>query len=156
MEEPAAVVTQEQIFENIHLHKEVLGSVKQQPLSMRRKLKIVHQVIGSITSHLTYYTWEFLMMFDQNSKYKYHTDANPREIHSSAYTYRPADKNLLGNVCKKSFVNDYVGFYYRKLNIPFLILRKRREESWTHTLIVKITETGRVVTTKLQPRSSHL
>lgn len=47
MEEPAAVVTQEQIFENIHLHKEVLGSVKQQPLSMRRKLKIVHQVNGS-------------------------------------------------------------------------------------------------------------
>lgn len=41
----AAVVTQEQIFENIHLHKEVLGSVKQQPLGMRRKLKIVHQVI---------------------------------------------------------------------------------------------------------------
>lgn len=39
-----AVVTQEQIFENIHLHKEVLGSVKQQPLGMRRKLKIVHQV----------------------------------------------------------------------------------------------------------------
>lgn len=40
----SAVVTQEQIFENIHLHKEVLGSVKQQPLGMRRKLKIVHQV----------------------------------------------------------------------------------------------------------------
>ncbi|CAH2035726.1 unnamed protein product, partial [Iphiclides podalirius] len=37
------IVTQEQIFENIHLHKEVLGSVKQQPLGMRRKLKIVHQ-----------------------------------------------------------------------------------------------------------------
>lgn len=40
----SAAVTQEQIFENIHLHKEVLGSVKQQPLGMRRKLKIVHQV----------------------------------------------------------------------------------------------------------------
>lgn len=44
MEEAPAVVTQEQIFENIHLHKVVLGSVKQQPLGMRRKLKIVHQV----------------------------------------------------------------------------------------------------------------
>ncbi|XP_050361227.1 transmembrane channel-like protein [Nymphalis io] len=45
------VVTQEQIFENIHLHKEVLGSVKQQPLGMRRKLKIVHQAKGYIKRH---------------------------------------------------------------------------------------------------------
>lgn len=44
MDEGQPVVSQEQIFENIHLHKEVLGSVKQQPLGMRRKLKIVHQV----------------------------------------------------------------------------------------------------------------
>lgn len=44
IEEAPTIVTQEQIFENIHLHKEVLGSVKQQPLGMRRKLKIVHQV----------------------------------------------------------------------------------------------------------------
>lgn len=42
--EDQPVVTQEQIFENIHVHKEVLGSVKQQPLGMRRKLKIVQQV----------------------------------------------------------------------------------------------------------------
>ncbi|KAJ8738016.1 hypothetical protein PYW08_000611 [Mythimna loreyi] len=47
----AAVVTQEQIFENIHLHKEVLGSVKQQPLGMRRKLKIVHQAKAYIKRH---------------------------------------------------------------------------------------------------------
>ncbi|CAH1647394.1 unnamed protein product [Spodoptera littoralis] len=46
-----AVVTQEQIFENIHLHKEVLGSVKQQPLGMRRKLKIVHQAKAYIKRH---------------------------------------------------------------------------------------------------------
>ncbi|CAH0401812.1 unnamed protein product [Chilo suppressalis] len=46
-----AVVTQEQIFENIHLHKEVLGSVKQQPLGMRRKLKIVHQAKTYIKRH---------------------------------------------------------------------------------------------------------
>ncbi|CAG9781758.1 unnamed protein product [Diatraea saccharalis] len=45
------VVTQEQIFENIHLHKEVLGSVKQQPLGMRRKLKIVHQAKTYIKRH---------------------------------------------------------------------------------------------------------
>nr|XP_021194817.2 transmembrane channel-like protein isoform X1 [Helicoverpa armigera] len=46
-----AVATQEQIFENIHLHKEVLGSVKQQPLGMRRKLKIVHQAKAYIKRH---------------------------------------------------------------------------------------------------------
>ncbi|XP_028033498.1 uncharacterized protein LOC114245508 [Bombyx mandarina] len=45
------IVTQEQIFENIHLHKEVLGSVKQQPLGMRRKLKIVHQAKTYIKRH---------------------------------------------------------------------------------------------------------
>ncbi|XP_049885402.1 transmembrane channel-like protein [Pectinophora gossypiella] len=46
-----AIVTQEQIFENIHLHKEVLGSVKQQPLGMRRKLKLVHQAKAYIKRH---------------------------------------------------------------------------------------------------------
>ncbi|XP_028177658.1 transmembrane channel-like protein 3 [Ostrinia furnacalis] len=50
-ESQPAVVTQEQIFENIHLHKEVLGSVKQQPLGMRRKLKIVHQAKAYIKRH---------------------------------------------------------------------------------------------------------
>ncbi|XP_050684067.1 transmembrane channel-like protein [Leptidea sinapis] len=49
--EEQPVVTQEQIFENIHLHKEVLGSVKQQPLGMRRKLKIVHQAKAYIKRH---------------------------------------------------------------------------------------------------------
>ncbi|CAL8073052.1 unnamed protein product [Orchesella dallaii] len=34
-------VTQEQIFENIRLHKELMDSVKQQPWDMRRKLKLV-------------------------------------------------------------------------------------------------------------------
>ncbi len=33
--------TQEQIFENIRLHKELLEHVKQQPWEMRRKLKLV-------------------------------------------------------------------------------------------------------------------
>lgn len=36
--------TKEQIFENIRLHKEVLQSVKLQPWSMRRKLRLVRQV----------------------------------------------------------------------------------------------------------------
>lgn len=36
--------TKEQIFENIRLHKEVLQSVKMQPWSMRRKLRLVRQV----------------------------------------------------------------------------------------------------------------
>ncbi|XP_045458452.1 transmembrane channel-like protein [Melitaea cinxia] len=49
--EDQPIVTQEQIFENIHLHKEVLGSVKQQPLGMRRKLKIVQQAKGYIKRH---------------------------------------------------------------------------------------------------------
>lgn len=36
--------TKEQIFENIRLHKEVLQSVKAQPWSMKRKLRLVRQV----------------------------------------------------------------------------------------------------------------
>ncbi|XP_047525064.1 transmembrane channel-like protein [Pieris napi] len=49
--EDQPVLTQEQIFENIHLHKQVLSSAKQQPLGMRRKLKIVHQAKGYIKRH---------------------------------------------------------------------------------------------------------
>lgn len=40
--------TKEQIFENIRLHKEVLQSVKLQPWSMRRKLRLVRQVCGLV------------------------------------------------------------------------------------------------------------
>lgn len=40
--------TKEQIFENIRLHKEVLQSVKMQPWSMRRKLRLVRQVSLSL------------------------------------------------------------------------------------------------------------
>ncbi|XP_060809817.1 transmembrane channel-like protein [Amyelois transitella] len=47
----SAVVTQEQIFENIHVHKEVLSSVKQEPIEMRRKLKIVNQAKAYIKRH---------------------------------------------------------------------------------------------------------
>lgn len=45
--------TKEQIFENIRLHKEVLQSVKMQPWSMRRKLRLVRQV--RLTHYFTYY-----------------------------------------------------------------------------------------------------
>lgn len=43
--------TQEQIFENIRLHKEVLQSVKMQPWSMRRKLRLVRQAKAYVARH---------------------------------------------------------------------------------------------------------
>ncbi|GLV33912.1 Transmembrane channel-like [Carabus blaptoides fortunei] len=44
-------ITQEQIFENIRLHKEVLSSVRMQPWIMRRKLKLVQQAKSYIKRH---------------------------------------------------------------------------------------------------------
>ncbi|KAI8431210.1 hypothetical protein MSG28_001248 [Choristoneura fumiferana] len=49
--EDQGVVTQEEIFKNIRMHKEVLSSVKQQPLGLRRKLKLVHLAKGYIKCH---------------------------------------------------------------------------------------------------------
>lgn len=43
--------TQEQIFENIRLHKEVLSSVKLQPWGMRRKIKLVQQAKAYVKKH---------------------------------------------------------------------------------------------------------
>ncbi|XP_062710606.1 transmembrane channel-like protein [Aedes albopictus] len=43
--------TQDRIFENIRLHKEVLQSVKMEPWSMRRKLKLVKQAKSYIIQH---------------------------------------------------------------------------------------------------------
>lgn len=43
--------TKEQIFENIKLHKEVLQSVKLQPWTMRRKLRIVKQAKEYVARH---------------------------------------------------------------------------------------------------------
>ncbi|CAD7082202.1 unnamed protein product [Hermetia illucens] len=43
--------TQEQIIENIRLHKEVLQSVKYQPWSMRRKLRLVRQAKAYVAKH---------------------------------------------------------------------------------------------------------
>ncbi|XP_050312328.1 transmembrane channel-like protein isoform X2 [Anthonomus grandis grandis] len=44
-------VTQEEIFENIRLHKEVLGQVKMQPWTIRKKLKLVVQAKSYIKKH---------------------------------------------------------------------------------------------------------
>lgn len=43
--------TQEQIFENIRLHKEVLSNVKLQPWTMRRKIKLVQQAKAYVKKH---------------------------------------------------------------------------------------------------------
>jgi succinate dehydrogenase/fumarate reductase flavoprotein subunit len=44
-------MTQEQIYENLHLHKEVLSSVKQQPWAMHRKLRLVQQAKAYVKRH---------------------------------------------------------------------------------------------------------
>lgn len=44
-------VTQEEIFENIKLHKEVLSNVKMQPFSMRKKLRLVQQAKTYVKKH---------------------------------------------------------------------------------------------------------
>lgn len=46
-----AAGTDEQVVENIRLHKEVLTNVKHQPWSMRRKLKLVQQAKSYIKRH---------------------------------------------------------------------------------------------------------
>lgn len=43
--------SQEQIFENIRLHKEVLGNVRMQPWNMRKKLRLVVQAKTYIKKH---------------------------------------------------------------------------------------------------------
>jgi hypothetical protein len=48
---PVEDAVQEQILQNIKLHKEVLSSVKQQPWNMRRKLRLVRQVRFCIMLH---------------------------------------------------------------------------------------------------------
>jgi hypothetical protein len=44
-------VTQEQIYENLRVHKEVLSSVKQQPWVMHRKLRLVQQAKAYVKRH---------------------------------------------------------------------------------------------------------
>lgn len=43
--------TQEEILENIKLHKEVLSNVRMQPWNMRKKLKLVIQAKAYIKKH---------------------------------------------------------------------------------------------------------
>ncbi|KAB0796732.1 hypothetical protein PPYR_10793 [Photinus pyralis] len=50
-ESPVLELTQEQIFENIRLHKEVLSNVKMQPWNMRKKLKLVMQAKSYVKRH---------------------------------------------------------------------------------------------------------
>uniref|UniRef100_A0AAR5QI69 TMC domain-containing protein n=1 Tax=Dendroctonus ponderosae TaxID=77166 RepID=A0AAR5QI69_DENPD len=50
-ENAANEVTQDEIFENIKLHKEVLSNVKMQPWNMRKKLKLVLQAKSYIKKH---------------------------------------------------------------------------------------------------------
>lgn len=42
---------EEQIFENLNLHKEVLHGVKQQPWPLRKKLKLVRQAKSYVRKH---------------------------------------------------------------------------------------------------------
>ncbi|XP_053687325.1 transmembrane channel-like protein [Sabethes cyaneus] len=51
LEEARDDSTQDKIFENIRLHKEVLRSVKLEPWSMKRKLKLVKQAKSYISKH---------------------------------------------------------------------------------------------------------
>lgn len=44
-------MTQEEIFENIKLHKEVLSSVKMQPWNTRKKIRLVKQAKAYIKQH---------------------------------------------------------------------------------------------------------
>lgn len=60
--------TKEQIFENIRLHKEVLQSVKMQPWSMRRKLRLVRQVCE--------YAKNVVLYMDRYSTWIQHTNTN--------------------------------------------------------------------------------
>lgn len=42
---------EEQIFENIRLHKEVIANVKHQPWTVRRKMKLIEQAKAYIKRH---------------------------------------------------------------------------------------------------------
>ncbi|XP_034232808.1 transmembrane channel-like protein 2 [Thrips palmi] len=48
---PSAAVSQEQILENLRVHKEVLSGVKMQPWGMRRKLRLVRQAKTYVKRH---------------------------------------------------------------------------------------------------------
>lgn len=69
--------TQEQIFENIRLHKEVIQSVKLQPWHIRKKLKLVRQVSeGGDTEGA--FTWHALAPLNSISYVNFATLSRPR------------------------------------------------------------------------------
>lgn len=49
--EEGSGATQEQIFERLRLHKEVLQSARQQPWPMQRKVRLVRQAKGYVRRH---------------------------------------------------------------------------------------------------------
>jgi transmembrane channel-like protein len=50
-DDSVSITTQEQLYENIRLHKEIIQSVKNQPWSLSKKYKIVQKVKQYITKH---------------------------------------------------------------------------------------------------------
>lgn len=46
-----SITTQEQLFENIRLHKEIIQSVKDQPWSLSKKYKIVQKAKQYVSKH---------------------------------------------------------------------------------------------------------
>lgn len=71
--------TQEQIFENIRLHKEVIQSVKLQPWHIRKKLKLVRQVSeGGETEGA--FTWHALAPLNSISYVNFATLSRPRFV----------------------------------------------------------------------------
>lgn len=69
--------TQEQIFENIRLHKEVIQSVKLQPWHIRKKLKLVRQVSERGETEVAF-TWHALAPLNSISYVNFATLSRPR------------------------------------------------------------------------------
>lgn len=70
--------TQEQIFENIRLHKEVIQSVKLQPWHIRKKLKLVRQVCEGDEKAEGAFTWHALAPLNSISYVNFATLSRPR------------------------------------------------------------------------------
>lgn len=70
--------TQEQIFENIRLHKEVIQSVKLQPWHIRKKLKLVRQVSEGEEKAEGAFTWHALAPLNSISYVNFATLSRPR------------------------------------------------------------------------------
>lgn len=82
--------TQEQIFENIRLHKEVIQSVKLQPWHIRKKLKLVRQVSeGGDTEGA--FTWHALAPLNLISYVNFATLSRPR-FGGALYSFNDVDR----------------------------------------------------------------